>query len=322
MHKELTIITVNYFSADLIKKLADTMPNRKSFDYNWIVVDNSEDMAQAKALKKISKIDRIIIQKHNVGFGAANNIGTKNSKSNYYLFLNPDTTLISGSLEKLLLFMKNNTDYAMAGPKILNNDGSIQLSAAKKYPYWWSHAIDYSPLLRLLVGKFGFNQYPTMYTFKDHDKDLDPNALLGACIMVVAKDFNRVKGFDSKFFMYREETDLSRRLIKNNKKIKYLSEAKIFHVSGGSSKNNFYAELNPLYIKSSYMFLSKWHNPLYVVMCWLIGITGLITSLIFFCIAGITIPNKRKDYFRIAKICLQCTLNHLVHPFAIGYYIR
>lgn len=322
MNKELTVVTVNYFSTDLIKKLSATMPDKKSLNYNWIVVDNSVDKNEISELKKINKIDIVIDQGENVGFGKANNVAVKNSKSKYYLFLNPDTKLQKNSIESLLEFMKLNDDYVMAGPGILNNDGSIQLSAAKKYPYWWSHALDYSPLLRLLVGKIGLNEYPAMFSFDDHKKDLDAVALLGACIIVRGEDFKKSKGFDERFFMYREETDLARRMMNSNKKAKYLSSAKISHMSGGASKNNFYAEFNPNYLKSSYMFLAKWHNPFYVVFCWLLGLLGSIFSSIAFGMLGLLFPSKRNNYYKISNICWKGFLLHLAHPLAIGYYIK
>ena len=322
MQKELTIITVNFFSADLIKKLSTTMPDKKTLNYDWVVVDNSVDKKQIIKLKKISNIDKVIEQNDNVGFGKANNIAVKNLKSKYYLFLNPDTMLKQKCIEKLLEFMKQNNEYVMAGPSILNTDGSIQLSASKKYPYWWSHAIDYSPALRFIIGKLGFNKYPAMFSFDDHKKDLDPVALLGACIIVGADDFKKAKGFDEGFFMYREETDLAHRMMGLNKKIKYLSSAKMIHMSGGTSKNNFYAEFNPDYLKSSYMFLAKWHNPFYVVFCWLLGLLGSVFSLIVFGLLGLIIYRKRNNYLKISNICWKGVLLHLGHPLAIGYYIK
>ncbi|MEI6151988.1 MAG: glycosyltransferase family 2 protein [Chitinophagia bacterium] len=322
MKNVLTIVTVNYFSAGYIKKLAATMPDNKTVSYKWIVVDNSDDSEQYEKLKNVTKIDEIIRLKKNVGFGTANNIATKNSKSDYYLFLNPDTTLRKDSIKKLLDYMNANIDVSMVGPKILNTDGTIQLSAAHRYPYWWSHAIDYSPLLRMIVSKLGLNQYPTLYSKKEHQKELDAVSLLGACIFVRSSAYNKVSGFDERFFLYREETDLAFRIRDNSGKIRYYPDSVITHVSGGSSNNNFYAEFNTHYIKSSYQFLSRWHNFAYVLFCWVLGLAGSFMSFLAFGSLALIFPKKRLNYIKIAKICFKGMVTHMQHPFALGYYIK
>jgi GT2 family glycosyltransferase len=320
MKNELTIITVNYFSSDLINDLSKKLPRNNKVKYSWVVVDNSNNQQEFEKLQKMKKVNEIINPKKNLGFGSANNLAAKGVKTKYILFLNPDTDASKLDLGALVTEMELNNDIKMIGPKILNADGTLQISASNKYPNWWSHKIDYSPMLRILIGKLGFNDYPILLSKKEHKNSRQVLSLLGACMLMRTADFKSLGGFDEDYFMYREETDLSKRIINNNGKIYYISGTSIVHMSGGASKNDFFAELNSEYTKSEYIFISKWHNFVYVSFCWIIGWLSTFLSIIIFALAGLIMSKKRKDYFRIMKLSLGCFIQHSLHPFAIGYY--
>jgi GT2 family glycosyltransferase len=320
MKNKITIITVNYFSSNLINDLSKKLPRNNKAKYSWVVVDNSNNQHEYEKLQEIKNINEIINPKNNLGFGSANNLAAKAAKTKYILFLNPDTDASKLDLDALVAEMRQYKDIKMIGPKILNPDGSLQLSASNKCPNWWSHKIDYSPMLRILVGKLGYNQHPLLLGEKEHKNSRQALSLLGACMLMRTADFKSLGGFDEDYFMYREETDLAKRIINNNGKIYYLSGTSIVHISGGASKNDFFAELNSEYTKSEYIFLSKWHNFVYVSFCWIIGWLSTFLSIIIFALAGLIISKKRKDYFRIMKLSLDCFIQHSLHPFAIGYY--
>ena len=317
---KLTIITVNYFSADLIKDLSKTLPSNNAIKYDWIVVDNSTNESQVEQLRKIKNINQLIIPKKNLGFGAANNLAVKKIKSEYLMFLNPDTEAKSLNLKKLIDLFENDSKIKLVGPKILNTDGTVQLSASKKYPYWWSHKLDYSPMLRILIKKLKFKQYPTLLSEYELKISQFVVALLGACIIMRRKDFVKFGGFDEDFFMYREETDLARRIKYSGGEIYYCADTALTHISGGASKNNFYAELNKEYTKSEYIFLCKWHNFIYVSFCWIMGWLSSLLSSIIFALLSLFRPSKRKDYIKISELCIKSFIQHSIHPFALGYY--
>ena len=316
----LSIITVNYFSADLIKELSENLPNKRIIQYDWVVVDNSDDESQMTELKNIKYIDKIINPKENLGFGKANNLAVSKVSSEYVMFLNPDTKAKNLNLKKLIGVLDADSKIKLVGPKIINIDGTVQLSASKKYPYWWSHKLDYSPLLRILIEKLKLNQYPTLLSIKEHKKSQPVASVLGACILMRKKDFNQLGGFDEDFFMYREESDLAKRIADTGGEIFYFAETSLVHISGGASKNNFYAELNREYTKSEYVFLSKWHSFIYVSFCWVVGWLSTFLSSLMLLLLSLFRPNKRKDYIRMSVLCIKSFIQQSMHPFAIGYY--
>ena len=84
----------------------------------------------------------------NKGFAAANNKAIKSSSSEYILLINSDCQVYANSIDRLLEFADANNDAGIAGPRIINNDGSIQFSC-RKFPSFFdagmhSHAYKYS----------------------------------------------------------------------------------------------------------------------------------------------------------------------------------
>jgi GT2 family glycosyltransferase len=90
--------------------------------YSVIVVENScDDHLKFKIESEYSNV-KFILPKENLGYGAANNLGIKEAKTNYVLILNPDTILLKDTLEQLLSHANKIEDFAMLGPKIIDDN--------------------------------------------------------------------------------------------------------------------------------------------------------------------------------------------------------
>lgn len=310
----ISIITVNYFSADLVDRLSKTLPKNKL--YEFIVIDNSVDTEEVKKLQKIKKINRLIINKKNVGFGVANNIASKKSNGELLLFLNPDTEIEDMDISRAVADFSNDTRLGILAPRISNYNGSLQRSAHSKYPNWWSHALDYNPALRIIIGKLGLNEYPTLFSVDSHGDVLITKSVLGAAMLIRKDTFDSINGFDQKFFLYREETDLCRRVNGLGYRVIFDPSYKIKHISGGASRNNNLAEFNHHYIKSSYLFISKWHNPVYYLLCWCLGLSGALISTIIFGVLGVF----NKKHLNNSVRCLGGVLQHIKSIFGARWY--
>lgn len=278
--KMVSIITVNYFSAEYIEGLTSTLPSKKKLKYEYIVVDNSANKEELRKLRKIKKIDKLIINSINLGFGTANNEGVKRAEGEYVFFLNPDTTLDESTLSVLQAELINNPEVAMVGCKILNSDGSLQRSAHRKFPDMWSHFWEYSPVIELVLSRLVPSYHPTLFSQDDHQNKITVKHLLGACIMMPINVFEEVGGFDEDIFLYREETDLAKRLYENGWQILYTPRAKLIHISGGSTQNRGRTSFNDIYTRSVYQYFGKYYGALYVQIAKLVAIFGLIFSLI------------------------------------------
>lgn len=67
------------------------------------------------------------------------------------------------------------------------------------------------------------------------NKEYEINNACGAAIIFTKDDFEKAGGFDERFFMYYEDTDLSYRIKKLGRKLAYCPDALVRHIHTGSS---------------------------------------------------------------------------------------
>src|SRR3989338_7100586 len=101
-----------------------------------IVVDNNSPDRTAEAVRVIPDI-QVMVNKRNIGFGAANNLGIKASRGKYVFLLNPDIFVHKDAFAKLYEFMEQNESVAMCGPRLIYPDGTDQ-SSAHRWPRCFS----------------------------------------------------------------------------------------------------------------------------------------------------------------------------------------
>ncbi|MGQ9617707.1 MAG: glycosyltransferase [Candidatus Aminicenantia bacterium] len=174
-----------------------------------------------------------------------NNIGFRNSKGNFILFLNSDTIIPKETIYKAVEFMKNYKDAGIMGCKNLNPDGSLQYSA---FPFP-------SPV-RIFALLTGLNQIFKISRFRDFSRIIPIDYVSGSFLLIGRETFEKVGGFDENFFMYCEDVDLCKRVWNLGLKVYYNPEIAITHYLGGSSKKNPYIMRS--YIES-FLLLYKKH---------------------------------------------------------------
>jgi len=217
------------------------------------LVDNSaEDTMRYKFLSP--QIEYIFNGK-NLGYGAGHNIAIKKAqgKSTYHIILNPDIEFAPTVLTGLYNFMQQNTNVGLVMPKILYRSGLTQY-LCKKLP---------SPadlfLRRFFPGPLKFFVKELMASYELRHKDYDaimevPN--LSGCFMFIRTSvFASVGLFDEQYFMYLEDTDLSRRINKYYRTVYYPLQT-ITHGYSKASYKDF--KLMKHHLNSSIKYFNKW----------------------------------------------------------------
>ncbi len=235
---KLSIVIVNYKADRLTKQCVQgIIGHAPGYSYEIIVVDNNlhdgclelikEKIIDSPEYKGYSSIT-LIKSKKNVGFSAGNNLGFAKARGEYILYLNPDTVLFSGALDPLVDYLDKNKDVAVVGPKILNPDRSTQTSCFS-FPNTFFY-----PLYRRanFLNNFKkikeWRQWFVMSDFS-HNTISDVDWLLGACMLVRRQAINDVGLFDSRFFLFLEDTDWCYRFWEAGWRVVYNPEAWIIH---------------------------------------------------------------------------------------------
>jgi len=237
-----------------------------------IVVDNDSRDGSADLLKGLSRV-QVLHAGDNLGFAAACNVGAAKCFSPYLLFLNPDTRIEAGSLQRPLTFMERseNAGVAICGIQLVDEQNAVSRTCAR-----------FPTLRRLSASALGLNKLPGFrgvgmgMSNWDHESSRRVDQVMGAFFLIRRVVFNATGGFDERFFVYFEEVDLSRRATLAGWDSWYLADAQAFHAGGGTSRQVKARRL--FYSLRSRLLYGFKHFPTW--QAWvLVALTGLVEPL-------------------------------------------
>jgi len=242
LNTDLSIIIVNWNGGDLLSRCVETIvSSAPRVTYEVVIIDNAStdnsldqlQTTKAAALLNSNQQLRIFNNSENKGFGAANNQAFDLTDSPFVFLLNLDTEVYPGTIDTLMRTMVSDPQIGACGPKILNPDGSLQISAFFNPPRVW-HTIlsqlklDYllPPRIRgeLLLGRHW-----------DHNRQRAVPMLSGAAIFARRQMIEEVGGFDERFHMYSEDNEWCWRITQSAWKLMFEPEAVVLHHGGQSS---------------------------------------------------------------------------------------
>ncbi len=236
-----------------VKNLILTI-NGSSVVEKLILVDNSQ-FAIDYDFSHLSKV-RYVLKNENLGYGKAHNIGIKlavEQNYNYHLVINPDIEIGDNIIENLVNFMDNNKNVGLVMPKIVYGDGSLQY-LCKKLPTPFD-LIGRRFLPRSIKKMFQARLDGYELKHKDYDKQMDVPNLSGCFMFMRTSVLAQIGGFDERFFMYLEDTDLCRRIGEVSRTV-YYPEVSVIH---GYAKDSYKSvKLLKFHINSAISYFNKW----------------------------------------------------------------
>ncbi|MFN3344129.1 MAG: glycosyltransferase [Chloroherpetonaceae bacterium] len=266
----LSIVIVSYNVKEFLEQcLYSVLKAMQNIDGEIFVVDNnSVDGTQSMLKAKFNAPNiHLILNKENVGFGKANNQALRLCKGEFVLVLNPDTLLQEDTLEKMIAFMKTDEKIGAAGCKLLNADGTFQLSCRRGFPSPEVSFYKIVGLSRLFPKSKRFARYNLTYLSTEETYEVD--ALMGAFMFLRREVLETVGLFDEAFFMYGEDLDWCYRIKQAGWKIYYYPGTQIIHYKGESAKKmsfnyvvQFYEAM--LIFVRKYYASSKWFEAILV----------------------------------------------------------
>src|SRR3989344_5358980 len=236
---DLSIIIVSYNGKDFLRNCVLSIQKNASnkIKYEIIVVDNASSDGSAVEISKLkTQLSNLktIFNKENVGFSKANNQGIKISQeSKCVLFLNPDTVMEKGTLEKMLEFMDAHADAGASTCKIIMPNEEIDDASHRGFPTPWNAFCHFSGLSRIFPKSKLFSGYNLGW--KDFSKTHEIDVLAGAFMLVRRDAGEDVDWWDEDYFFYGEDIDFCYELKQKGWKIYYVPEASIKHFKGVSS---------------------------------------------------------------------------------------
>ncbi len=240
MSAELSIIIVNWNGGDLLRRTVESVVAAPpSLPHEVVVVDNASSDDSLARLRSSASADalgdrlRVFENADNLGFGRANNQAFAQTSAPLVLLLNPDTEVTEGSIDRLVQTVRSGGRIGAAGPKLLNADGSIQVSVWRNTPAAWEALLTglrlHMLLPRRLRGELLLAEHFT------YERRRAVGMLSGAAMLVRREVIDEVGGFDEHFHMYGEDNEWCLRITRAGWQLVFEPEAVVMHHGAASS---------------------------------------------------------------------------------------
>jgi GT2 family glycosyltransferase len=276
---DVSVITVNYNVKEFVLNLVISLKKALSeFTYEIIVVDNASQDGSVEYLKEKFTDVTVIANSKNVGFGKANNQALEISKGKYILLINPDAIVREDTFTKMISFFERTKEAGLAGCKVLNPNGTLQLACRRGFPGPWTSFTKVSGLSTIFPKSKLFAKYNL--TYLDENKTYEVDAISGSFMMLKRDVYEKVGGFDPDFFMYGEDLDLCYRIQKAGYKVYYVHDTEVIHYKGESTKRSSIDETKMFY-DAMQIFVKK-HLSTSFIVTFVLGVAINLRKFIAF----------------------------------------
>jgi N-acetylglucosaminyl-diphospho-decaprenol L-rhamnosyltransferase len=279
---DLLIVIVNYNTRDFLRDcLASIYESKGDFSYQVCVVDNCSQDDSAAMVRQEFPQAQLIASPVNRGYAYANNLGLRafgfqddsvvrqdapdegrcpepvegpsSLAPRYALLLNADTLLPPSALQEMLNFMEAHPEAGAAGPRLVREDGSLDLACRRGFPTPSAFVYRMMGLSKLFPKSRRFGRYNLTYLSPDELTEVD--SVMGAFMLVRAEAIHQVGLLDETFFLYGEDLDWAYRIRKAGWKIYYNPQVTVLHIKEASTRHSrrarreFYRAMDIFYRK-------------------------------------------------------------------------
>lgn len=256
---EISIIINNYKTRGLLKQcLKGIYAFPPSVDFEIIVIDNNSGDGSVEMVKSNFPAVKVIASDQNLGHHKGNNLGIRNSTGKYVLILNTDIALMDRAIDKLYRFMETHPEVALAGPKLKNPDGSVQMSCMR-FPKLLT------PFYRrTFLAKFKFAQRDLKnYLMEDfdHNSTRTVDWILGACEIVRRKAIDKVGSMDEDLFLYFGDVAWCKKFWLAGLPVYYFADCDIIHYhKRESAESGVFSKIFWIHIIDWVKYLLKYYK--------------------------------------------------------------
>lgn len=257
---KVTAVVVTYQSERTIREALAGL--KRCYDAglaDTIVVDNgSRDRTKELVAAERSWV-REVPSPGNIGYGRGCNLGFEKAETKYLAVVNPDAVLEPEALRTLVDFLEARPNVGMVGPALIEGEGEFQ--SAGSLPRPWD-------LVRAALprGAAKLDRRPIV----PGEEPRRVEWLCGALFVVRTELIRKIGGFDPRFFLYWEETDLCKRVGDLGAELWTVGTASAYHVGGASTSESktprFAGCIAEHYFESRHYYMRKHHGLVKAVL--------------------------------------------------------
>lgn len=290
----LSIVIVSWNTRAILDDcLGSIFANPPGDQFEVLVVDNASTDGTVELIRSRYPQVRLFCSEKNLGFAGGNNLAIPECAGRYVLLLNPDTKILPGALDRLTHFLEETPQAGAAGARLLNADGSLQLSC---YPrpelfreFWRLFHLD------LL---YPYASYPVEKWPLDRPRRVD--VLMGACLLLKREVLEQAGSLDETFFIYSEEVDLCLRIQRAGWQLFWVPQAQVVHY-GGQSTQQVAAEMFLRLYQGKILYFRKHYGFPAAQIYKLILATATLGRLLFTPLAFLEPSVQRRRHLALSR---------------------
>lgn len=284
---DVSICIVTLQAREYLRDCLDSLNNDHSqYSREIIIVDNHSDDGTVEMLRQGFQSVTLIENDRNEGFVRPMNRALHAAQGRVLLLLNPDTLVPPGAIDIMIKFMDEHPEAGVCGPKVLNEDGTMQKPCRRGEPTPLAVISYFAGLDKLFPHRKLFGGYLLGYLDENEINQVD--GVSGSCMLIRREVVEKIGYLDERFFAYQEDADFCHRVRQAYWKVFYVPTAKITHYGGrGGSRvqpvrsilawHLSYLAYYRKHLASSYFFIFNWlyYGLIFIKMAFSLTINAL-----------------------------------------------
>ena len=234
MPPDVAVIIVSYNSAaHLGECLRSVFAHSARTRLEVLVLDNASSDDSAALVRTQFPAVKLLTPGRNLGFAAGVNLAARHATADYLLLLNPDTVLLDDAIDAIVKFARSSPRHGLYGARTFKPDGRVEPSSCWGLPTLWSLAMFATGLSSVARRHPWFD--PESLGKWPRDTVREVGIISGCCLLVARPVWEKLGGFDERFFMYGEDADLALRARQSGYRPVICPKARLIHEVGQSS---------------------------------------------------------------------------------------
>lgn len=235
----------------------------KALHLELTLVDNSCDailheQLRARVRERAGELPdwtvRLLQAPGNAGYGHGNNLVIGQTQSDYHLVINPDLFVAEDALHAALDFMEANPDAGLLTPAVYGEDGERHYLCKRNPTLFILFLRGFAPEWLRSLFQAGLDAFEMREC--DYASQIEGIQFpTGCCMFFRTARLRELGGFDASFFMYFEDADIGRRMLKIARVI-YVPTVKVVHRWARDSRRSW--RMRWVFIRSALVYWKKW----------------------------------------------------------------
>jgi N-acetylglucosaminyl-diphospho-decaprenol L-rhamnosyltransferase len=289
--EQASVVIVNWNAGPALRACLGALLATEGGDPPQVtLVDNASTDGSQMALASAYPALETIQNARNVGFARAANQGLRAAPGEFVVLLNPDVILLPSAVPRLIHFMTTHPDAGIAGPRLLDPDGTVQGSARRDPSAWTGLFGRSAPLTRLFPhNPVSQRELPALSV--EGEVPIRVDWVSGACLVVRRTAWEQVGLLDERFFLFWEDADWCLRFREAGLGVYYVPAACGTHLVGVSRAGRRLGSVWDFHV-SAYRYYRKHRLPSAVHPLTIVVGGGLLVSLALRSIQALMRPGR------------------------------